>query len=78
MHYIQFYQPSAINPADLIEACGDRSVVILDGRLSRFHMGQIAQTECERRKYAAWRIFRGESFTRSLPISQLWYVSKQN
>lgn len=32
MYYVQFYQPSAIDPEKIIEACGDRSVFILDGR----------------------------------------------
>jgi hypothetical protein len=39
-------------------------------------MGETAAAECQRRGYIAWRIFKGESFTRSAPISQLWFVSK--
>lgn len=73
MHYAQFYQKSAISD-EIIEACGDRSVVILDGRYSRQWMGDTAATECKRRGYVAWRIFKGETFTRSAPISQLWHV----
>jgi hypothetical protein len=74
MYYVQFYQKSAISDA-LIEANGDRSVVILDGRCSRQWMGETAAAECKRRGYLAWRIFRGESFTRSAPVSQLWYAN---
>ena len=78
MIYAQFYQrPVNYGQPDLplIEACGDRSVVIIDARLSRANIGRIAAAECTKRGYLAWRIFKGEAFTRSQPISQLWYVS---
>ena len=85
MIYAQFYQmstgyvPGTIPPEfgtpTPIEACGDRSVIIIDARLSRATIGQIAAAECVKRGYAAWRIFKGETFTRSQPISQLWHVS---
>ena len=74
MHYAQFYQRSATNPHELIEACGDRSVVVLDGRCSAQGMAKISEAECRRRGYLAWRIFKGESFTRSAPVSQLSFV----
>ena len=77
MIYAQFYQKSAIND-DIIEACGDRSVIIIDGRLSRENIGKIAAHECERRGYMAWRIFRGETLNRSNPVSGIWYVQKIN
>ena len=73
MIYAQFYQKSAISN-EIIEASGDRSVIIIDGRLSSENIGIIAARECEKRKYLAWAIFKGESFTRSKRISQLWYV----
>lgn len=78
MIYVQFYQHSAypVGSTELIEACGDRSVVILDGRLRPQAMGRIAAAECVKRGYLAWRVFKGESFTRSAPISQLWYAPK--
>lgn len=75
MIYAQFYQRGVITN-ELIEACGDRAVVILDGRRSRQWMGETAAEECARRGYAAWRIFRGDSFLNAKPISQLWTVSK--
>lgn len=74
MYYAQFYQRSAVSD-EIIEACGDRSVVILDGRCSKQWMGETAAAECKRRGYLAWRIFRGETFTRSTPVSSLWYVN---
>lgn len=74
MIYVQFYQRGVIT-GDTIEACGDRSVVILDGRCSKEWMGETAAAECKRRGYIAWRIFKGASFVRAEPISQLWFVS---
>jgi hypothetical protein len=75
MIFAQFYHPSATDPSTLIEACGDRSVAIIDARLKSSTIGEIAAEECVKRGYKAWRIFKGETFTRSYPISQLHYVS---
>lgn len=75
MYYAQFYQRSAIGE-EVIEACGDRSVVILDGRCSKQWMSETAANECKRRGYIAWRIFKGEAFSRSAPVSGLWYVAE--
>ena len=74
MYYAQFYQRSAISD-EIIEACGDRSVVILDGRCSKQWIGKTAAAECKRRGYLAWRIFKGDTFTRSAPISQMWHAN---
>jgi hypothetical protein len=76
MIYAQFYQRSVYPPDALIEACGDRSVVIIDARLREETIGRIAAAECLKRGYDAWRIFRGETFSRSAPISNLWPVSR--
>ena len=76
MYYAQFYQ-RAVYPsgsAEIIEACSDRSVVILDGRCTKKWMGETAEAECRKRGYLAWRIFKGESFTRSAAVSPLNYV----
>ncbi len=73
MIYAQFYQRGVIT-GNIIEACGDRSVIVLDGRNAPSTLGAIAESECKRRGFVAWRIFRGESFTRSAPVSQLWFV----
>ncbi len=74
MLFAQFFQKSAIS-AQLIEACGDRSVVILDGRYSNNNNAEIAASECKKRGYLAWAIYRGETFTRSNRVSGPWYVS---
>jgi hypothetical protein len=73
MIYAQFYDYNLSGNLD--EALGDRSVVIVDGRWAPKTIGKIAAAECRKRKYVAWRIFRGETFTRSCaPVSQLNYV----
>lgn len=76
MIYAQFYQravwPEGTNT--IIEGTGDRSVVIIDGRLNPQTMGRIAAAECAKRGYVAWQIFRGDSFTRAQPVSQIWYT----
>jgi hypothetical protein len=74
MYFAQFFHKSAISD-EIIEACGDRSVITLDGRLSKQTMGEISAIECKKRGYLAWQVWQGESFTRSKPVSQLWFVS---
>lgn len=81
MVYAQFYQlstgcvPGTIPPRfdaahrAPIEATGDRSVVVIDGRLSVDNMAQIAARECAKRGYVGWRIFKGSSFTNGPPVN---------
>lgn len=57
--YAQFYG-FAVNSDKLIEACGDRSVIILDGRTRRVDMMRVAKEECTKRKYEAFQLRRGE------------------
>ena len=73
MVYAQFYQRAVwpVGTAELIEATGDRSVIIIDGRLKRRTMERIALAECAKRGYLAWQLFRGDSFTRSVPVTGL-------
>lgn len=51
-----------------IEACGDRSIIIIDGRLSISYAEEIARKECEKRKYIGYSIHKGENFLRSTEI----------
>jgi hypothetical protein len=69
MYFATFYQRSAIDPATLIEACGDRAVIILDGRESAASHRAIAAAECAKRGYLAWQLHKGDAFTRSAPTS---------
>jgi hypothetical protein len=76
MYYVQFFQASAypVGSTELIEACGDRSVVILDGRMSLPAMHRIAAAECVKRGYLAWQLFMGEAFTRSCSIGVIHHA----
>ena len=75
MIYAQFYHYDL--SGNLAEACGDRAVVIIDARLRKATVGEIAADECEKRGYNAWAIFKGESFTNSVKVSNIWYVVPQ-
>lgn len=81
MLYAQFYQlstgyiPGTIPPQfgekKIIEATGDRSIIIIDGRLSRINQDMIARQECIKRGYIGYSLHRGETFTRSSMIQSL-------
>jgi len=75
MIYAQFYHYGL--DGNLVEACGDRWVVIIDARLRSATVCKIAEEECKKRGYDAWAIFRGESFTNSAIVSEIWYVNPQ-
>jgi hypothetical protein len=70
MIYAQFYHKSATSN-ELIEASGYRSVIILDGRFRLITHTEYLNEECKKRNYLAWRVFKGESFTRSQPVSDI-------
>lgn len=73
MLFAQFYQKSAIGP-EIIEACGDRSVIIYDARVRRETTIDDAKKECARRGYQAFAMFHGETFTRSTRITSIQKV----
>ena len=75
MIYAQFYHYGL--SGNLVEACGDCSVVIIDARLKPRTIGEIAADECKKRGYVAWAIFKGESFTNSVRVSNVWYIVSQ-
>lgn len=75
MIYAQFYQMSVAgewnnHKSEPIEACGDRAVIILDGRNTSTTHHEIAQGECIKRGYIGYSLHSGESFSRSKPISE--------
>ena len=72
MYYAQFLQRGAMT-GEPIEACGDRAVIILDGRESKNTMHGFAESECNKRGYIGWQLFKGDTFTRSKPISERIY-----
>jgi hypothetical protein len=74
MHFAAFYQnPVNYGQADLspIEACGDRAVIILDGRERPATHVSIARTECAKRGYAGFTLHAGATFTRSSLVRDL-------
>lgn len=79
--HAQFYQlstgyiPGSIPPQyddshkKPIEACGDRAVIILDGRNNSQTWHAIARAECKKRGYIGYVLRRGERFTQARDIS---------
>jgi hypothetical protein len=72
--HVQFFTRSAMEPTKLVEACGDRSVIIYDGRMRLSSVTEDARVECRKRGYLAFVLRRGDSFTNSRNICSLQYV----
>jgi len=66
MVYVQYYED------DKNEALGDRGIIILDGRNSMETLHEDARrfNNWRRPKYYGYRIFKGERFSTSKPISE--------
>lgn len=73
MIFAQFFH-KAVTSDELIPACGDRSVIVIDGRVVSATKDDIAKTTCKRRGYLAYQLCRGSSFTRSAPIGEIVIV----
>lgn len=58
-------------PTRLIEACGDRSVINIDARLTDCNIRKIARDECIKRKYLAWQLLKGSSLSNAKPSGQI-------
>lgn len=74
MQFAAFYQhPVNYGQADLspIEACGDRAVIILDGRNRPADHVAIAARECAARGYIGFTLHMGETFTRASMVRPL-------
>ena len=76
--YVQFFQMSLGQWPDfkpeskcLIEVCGDRGIIRIDGRLSTENIKHIAQEECKKRKYEAWQIMKGENLSNAKPTGEM-------
>lgn len=81
MIYAQFYHMSVAHQWNdfksvPIEACGDRSVIILDGRHSLADNKQLTAEWCEKRGYIGYAIHKGESFSRSNQIVEYTPILK--
>jgi hypothetical protein len=68
--YAQFYRKGLLS-GEPIEACGDRSIVRLDGRQSQLTHEYIAEQECRKRDYIAWALIRGESLLRAKLVTKI-------
>jgi len=74
MYFACFYQkPVNYGQADLspTEACGDRAVIILDGRSKPQTHVEIARIECAKRGYIGFTLHMGETFTRASNVRKL-------
>ncbi len=72
MVYVQYFHKGVLSGED-IPACGDRAVVVLDGRqnLNTWKQDAVKFNGFRRPIYTAYQIMRGESFTRSMPIGSI-------
>ena len=62
-YWVQFLIKSATDNAQLIDACGSDSVMVLDGRLSSYNMNVAARRQAQRlehiTRYHGFRIVSG-------------------
>ena len=70
MYYAQFWQKSAVSEK-LVEACGDRGDIILDGRQCMDVMKDLALYRCRKHGYLAYQLHKGETFPRYSPITDV-------
>lgn len=68
MYYAEFYYDADGNQP----GCGDRSVLILDGREALHSQVEHGQDWCKRHNWKSFRLMKGDSFTRSKAISTLY------
>ncbi len=71
MHFACFYQKSAIAPFEPVEACGDRAVIVLDGRSRPQTHVEIARKVCLKRGYIGFTLHMGETFMRASNVREL-------
>lgn len=69
MYFADFYQRDLNN--NLVSACGDRSVLILDGRETLLTQIKHARQWAAKHGYTAFTLNKGESFTRCRMITKL-------
>jgi hypothetical protein len=68
--YAQFYCLSPITNK-LIEGCGDRSIIKLNGRQSQLTHEHLAEQECRNRNYIAWQLLKGHSLLQAKPVTRV-------
>ena len=72
MRYVQYYHKGVIS-GDLIPACGDRAIVILDGRnsISTSIQDSHRYNGYRRTNYPAFQVFEGENILRAKAITEI-------
>lgn len=73
-YHAEFFNRST-STGDYVQAVGDRSVIILDGRNTSDAMHAIAADECKKRGFVAYRINKGARFTQCVPVTRIVDVS---
>lgn len=63
MYFIEFFQESATQPGTFVEACGDRSVIVVDGRESAWAHHSHARIEGKKRGYRGYKLCKGRTFS---------------
>jgi hypothetical protein len=73
MRYAQFYHASTgySEPVGLTPMCGSDGVLPLDGRIGDARAESLAREAGGKRGALAFRLWAGESFTRSRPCGRL-------
>lgn len=69
MIFAEFYRRNLAGK--LVQACGDRSILILDGRNRDEEWHRIASRECLAREYEAYQLRKGRGFLDSKPASTM-------
>ena len=72
MIFVQYFDRGGIT-GDLREACGDRSIVILDGRnsMSTWKDDAVKFNGFRRPVYAAYQLYKGRNVNDSKPITDI-------
>lgn len=76
MYFVEFWQKSPVS-GQLIEACGDRSVLIIDGRESAWCHHWHAKAWAKRHGFDAYKLCKGETFGRVSYRSGLHLVNRE-
>lgn len=74
MYFAEFYT-KGVRSGKLIPACGDRAVLILDGRESRDKQIQAAMQWGKQHHFDAFQICRGPSFASGSAISPMLHTA---
>ena len=66
MTYAQFYDKAIypINSTELIEVCGDRGIIYLDGRESLQSQIELCEQCAHERNYQGYKIYKGDTINR--------------